>query len=256
MHLHGFDSLVAADRDDHELAEELAHRAGLLLLKIRRDLDRGTPVADVRRDGDLKSHDFIATLLHRLRPEDALLSEEGLDDPRRLRVERVWIIDPLDGTNEFGERGRDDWAVHVALLQKGRLSAGAVALPELGRTFSTRSASMVQPPKRRLRVAVSRSRPPREAQALVERLDAELCAMGSAGAKAMAVVSGRVDAYVHSGGQYEWDSAAPVAVATAAGLHASRLDGSELKYNKPSPWLPDLLICRAELRGRLLAALA
>jgi 3'(2'), 5'-bisphosphate nucleotidase len=226
------------------------------LLEIRRDLDRGRPAAEVRRDGDLKSHEFIASFLRTLRPGDALLSEEGLDDPRRLSAERVWIIDPLDGTNEFGEHGRDDWAVHVALVQEGRLAAGAVALPELGRTFSTHSVRMVHPPTRRLRVAVSRSRPPREAQVLVDRLDAELCAMGTAGAKAMAVVSGAVDAYVHSGGQYEWDSAAPVAVATAAGLHASRLDGSELEYNKPSPWLPDLLICREELRAPILAALA
>ena len=91
---------------------------------------------------------------------------------------------------------------------------------------------------------------------VAEALGAELVAMGSAGAKAMAVVLGHADIYAHSGGQYEWDSCAPVAVAKAAGLHVSRIDGSELRYNQPDPYLPDLLICRPELAAEVLRALA
>ena len=239
------------------IAVRAARRAGEIIVRSLVRLESLEVTSKGRNDYvseiDRAAEREIIDIVRKHYPEHAILAEES---GRSGEHDTVWIIDPLDGTNEFGEQGRDDWAVHVALVQEGRLAAGAVALPALGRTFSTRSARMVQPPTRRLRVAVSRSRPPREAQVLVDRLDAELCAMGSAGAKAMTVVSGTVDAYVHSGGQYEWDSAAPVAVATAAGLHASRLDGSELEYNKPSPWLPDLLICREELRAPILAALA
>lgn len=240
---------------DHELAEAIASRSGQLLLEIRRGLDHGRPAAAVRRDGDIESHDLIVSLLRTLRPSDAVLSEESVDEPRRLQSDRVWIVDPLDGTNEFGERGRNDWAVHVALYANGRLAAGAVTLPAFGKTYSTRLAEVRHPPPRRLRIAVSRTRPPSESQVLASALEAELVPMGSAGAKAMAVLDGTVDAYVHSGGQYEWDSAAPVAVAIFAGLHASRLNGAELEYNQSSPWLPDLLICRGELRDRLLSTL-
>jgi 3'(2'), 5'-bisphosphate nucleotidase len=183
-----------------------------------------------------------------------VLSEEGVDDPERLTASRVWIVDPLDGTREFGEYGRTDWAVHVALVIDGQVEAAAVALPALGRTLT------MEPPPDPVpasegppRLVVSRSRPPAVAAALAYHLDGEMLALGSAGAKAMAVVLGLADVYAHSGGQYEWDSAAPVGVAAAAGLHVSRLDGLPLQYNRPDPWLPDLLICRPELADAILA---
>jgi 3'(2'), 5'-bisphosphate nucleotidase len=187
------------------------------------------------------------------RPADAVLSEEADDDPARLTADRVWITDPLDGTREFAE-GRDDWAVHVALWSDGDLVAGAVALPALGRTVATDAPPTV--PSRtseRPRIAVSRSRAPRIAQVAARELDADLVPMGSAGYKVAAVLFGEVDAYIHAGGQYEWDSAAPVVVARAAGLHASRLDGSALVYNRPDPYLPDLIVCRPELAPEFLS---
>jgi 3'(2'), 5'-bisphosphate nucleotidase len=186
-----------------------------------------------------------------------VLSEEGADDPIRLVSDRVWIVDPLDGTREFAELDRADWAVHVALWERGDLVAGAVALPAEGTTLS--AADVAAAPARSagpVRLAVSRSRPPVLVVELARRVGGQLVPMGSAGVKAMSVVRGTADAYVHAGGQYEWDSAAPVAVARAAGLHTSRVDGSPLRYNKPDPHLPDLLICRPELADQLLTALA
>ena len=184
-----------------------------------------------------------------------MLSEEGLDDRSRVGRPRVWIVDPLDGTREFGEPDRDDWAVHVALWADGRLAAGSVALPAQGLTFTTDPPPVVPPPAGDMppRIVVSRSRPPDFVAPLAEALGAEVVAMGSAGAKAMAVVQGQADAYVHAGGQYEWDSAAPAAVAAAAGLHVSRIDGSSPVYNRPDPLLPDLLVCRRELATPILA---
>ncbi len=185
-----------------------------------------------------------------------MLSEEGGDDPGRVEAARVWIIDPLDGTREFGELDRDDWAVHVALWQTGRLVAGAVALPAQGVLLQTPDPKLGKRTAGPPRITVSRTRPPGLAQAVARRLGGELIAMGSAGAKMAAIVQGQADVYLHAGGQYEWDSAAPVAVATAAGLHASRLDGSPLRYNQPDPFLPDLLVCRPELVERVLAAIS
>lgn len=190
-----------------------------------------------------------------LRPDDALLSEEGVDDQRRLQCERVWIVDPLDGTKEYALPGRADWAVHVALWQSGDLVAGAVALPAQGCTFSSAHAEPLLPPGDPLRIVVSRSRAPSFVSSLASWLRADVVPLGSAGAKAMSLLQGRADAYVHAGGMYEWDSAAPVAVARAAGLHTSRLDGSALVYNSRDPLLPDLVICRPELADRLLAGL-
>ena len=182
-----------------------------------------------------------------------MLSEEGVDDPARLSATRVWIVDPLDGTREFGEAGRTDWAVHVALVIEGQVRAAAVALPARDLTLSSVPAPTLAPahdgPPR---IVVSRTRPPAIAEELAARLDGVLVPLGSAGAKAMSVVMGDADIYAHSGGQYEWDSAAPVGVAMAANLHTSRLDGSPLVYNQPEPWLPDLLICRPELTARVL----
>jgi 3'(2'), 5'-bisphosphate nucleotidase len=240
--------------DDSRLAHDLAAEAGHRLLSLRAG---GGDPADLRKQGDRQSHEFLAAELARLRPADAVLSEEGRDNPARLAAERVWIVDPLDGTREFGEPGRTDWAVHVALWERGELTAGAVALPAQGTVLSTAQppAPPPPPPGGPLRVLVSRTRPP----ALLDRLAGEipltLVPLGSAGAKAAAVISGAADAYVHSGGQYEWDSAAPVAVVQAAGLHASRLDGSKLAYNQADPSLPDILICPAGLAPTLLDAL-
>lgn len=246
---------AAGDPADHALARRLAGDAGALLMALRESW-AGEP--DGLRDaGDARSHAYLAEQLRLERPTDAVLSEEGTEDLGRLRADRVWIVDPLDGTREFGEAGRRDWAVHVALWERGRLVAGAVARPAIGDVIATDA-----PPPRptgispAIRVAVSRTRPPSFSQALAERLDAVLVPMGSAGIKAMAVVDGTVDAYVHDGGQHEWDSAVPVAVALAAGLHASRLDGSPLVYNQPDPSVPDLYICGPELAGTLLAAFA
>jgi len=242
----------AADHDD---AARLAEEAGRLLLDIRRRIG-AEPAETVKDEGDRRSHELLVAHLRELHPGDAVLSEEGTDDEARLGAPRVWIVDPLDGTREFGEPPRDDWAVHVALVVDEVPVAGAVALPAMQLVLST-AAPPAPPPAHSgaVRLVVSRSRPPAAAETLAAALGAELLPMGSAGAKAMAVVRGEADVYAHSGGQYEWDSAAPVAVALAAGLHCSRLDGSPLRYNQPNPWLPDLLICRPELAGRVLDAL-
>jgi 3'(2'), 5'-bisphosphate nucleotidase len=255
--------------DDHRLARALAEAAGEVLLALRA-ADPGTDPGQLKADGDRQSHLFLMDQLAAVRPDDAVLSEEGKDDPVRLGADRVWIIDPLDGTREFGEVPRDDWAVHVALWERGDLVAGAVARPARGTTLATdrvtgppgvghlsaEGGAAAARPSDRLRLAVSRSRPPAFVARLAERLDAELVPMGSAGIKATAVVDGTVDAYVHAGGQYEWDSAAPVAVARAAGLHTSRIDGSPLEYNRPDPLLPDLLICRPEVADHLLTVIS
>ncbi len=241
--------------DDHRLAARLAAEAGELLLALR--ASSGDP-DELRKAGDRRSHEFLAAELARHRPDDAVLSEEGRDDPARRRAGRVWIVDPLDGTREFGEPGRTDWAVHVALWERGALTAGAVALPAQGQVLSTAEPPPAPPepaPDRPVRVLVSRTRPPAFLTQLATYVPLEFVPLGSAGAKAAAVIRGDADAYLHSGGQYEWDSAAPVAVAQAAGLHASRLDGSALAYNQPDPWLPDILICPPGLATRLLAGL-
>jgi 3'(2'), 5'-bisphosphate nucleotidase len=240
---------------DALLARELADAAGAHLLELRRS---GLDADDLRRQGDRTSNTLLLDRLAADRPGDAVLSEEAADDAARLSASRVWIIDPLDGTREYGEVERTDWAVHVALWERGGLVAGAVALPARGVTFGSDRPAPVPAPRhgsQRLRLAVSRSRPPSFVVALAEQLDAELVPMGSAGVKATAVLADEVDAYVHAGGQYEWDSAAPVAVCAAAGLHTSRIDGSALEYNQPDPLLPDLLICRPEARGTLLTAI-
>jgi 3'(2'), 5'-bisphosphate nucleotidase len=224
------------------------------LLKLRAG---GGDATALRQAGDRQSHEFLTAELARLRPGDAVLSEEGTDDHARLSARRVWIVDPLDGTREFGELDRTDWAVHVALWEQGELTAGAVALPAQGIVLSTAEPVTRQGPvPARPRFVVSRTRPPALSAALAEQLGADLVPLGSAGAKAAAVIRGAADAYVHSGGQFEWDSAAPVAVCAGAGLHTSRADGSPLMYNQPHPWLPDLLICRSELAEAVLGAVA
>jgi len=268
--------------NDHALARDLAGQAGQRLLALRAaDGDPDT----LRKAGDRLSHEFLAAELAARRPGDVVLSEEAADDRARLTADRVWIVDPLDGTREFGEPGRTDWAVHVALWERtpvqeddqpssppaaredgrrdgtgGGLTAGAVALPAQGRVLSTGgeipSGHGDHPAgDRRVRIVVSRSRAPRLVRDISDLIDAELVPLGSAGAKVAAVVSGEFDAYVHGGGFYEWDTAAPVAVARAAGFHASRIDGSPLLYNQADLLLPDILVCRPALAGTLLQAI-
>lgn len=237
------------EMNDHELSVWLADQAGTELLKVR---EQGLQGKELKDAGDLASHELLMRLIPEHRPGDAILSEEGADDSARLSSDRVWIIDPLDGTREFSEPPRDDWAVHVALWENGDLVAGAVAQPALGETFNTATPAVVAPrTSDKVRIAVSRTRPPEFVQVLAEEIDAELVPMGSAGVKVMSVVRDISDVYVHAGGQYEWDSAAPVVVARAAGLHASRADGQPLRYNRESPWLPDLLVCRPELAEQM-----
>jgi 3'(2'), 5'-bisphosphate nucleotidase len=240
--------------NDHQLAAQLAADAGRLLLAVREEL-ADAPPAERKAAGDKRSHDYLMTALAAERPDDAVLSEEGADNPVRLNTERVWIVDPLDGTREFSELDRDDWAVHVALWQAGELAAGAVAMPARGITLATPTVTAPSAYTGQPRIAVSRSRPPAIAETVRERLDGVLVPMGSAGVKVAAVVQGAADVYVHAGGQYEWDSAAPVAVARAAGLHTSRIDGSPLAYNRPDPLLPDLVVCRPEYAQAVLAAI-
>lgn len=240
---------------DHDLAARLATAAGKLLLDVRDELADAT-AAERKAAGDKRSHDFLTEALATERPDDSVLSEEGADDAVRLTAERVWIVDPLDGTREFSELGRDDWAVHVALWQAGGLVAGAVALPAQGMALATPTVTPPPPQPETPRIVVSRTRPPAIALAVRDALGGTLVEMGSAGAKVASVVQGRSDVYVHAGGQYEWDSAAPVAVARAAGLHTSRIDGSPLSYNQRDPLLPDLVVCRPDLADAVLRVTA
>ncbi len=243
-----------AATDDHALATWLATTAGERLLQVRQEGLEGRELKDA---GDRAAHELLMELLREHRPDDVVLSEEaaesGADVAARRAANRVWIVDPLDGTREFSEVPRDDWAVHVALWEDGELTAGAVAQPALGQTFHT-GAPPVVPPRTpgRPRIAVSRTRPPAFVEALAQEIDAELVPMGSAGVKVMSVVRDVADAYVHAGGQYQWDNAAPVVVARAAGLHCSRVDGSPLVYNEDDTSLPDLIVCRPELAEQII----
>lgn len=245
---------LAGDRlSDGELAAELANAAGKILLELRESgLISGKALG---KAGDETANQFLVHAIRAARPDDGLLSEESADSDARLSKERVWIIDPVDGTREYGEE-RPDWAVHVGLSIGGVAQIGAVALPGMGLTL--RSDAPLAPPRRaeRLRMLVSRTRPAKQAVEVAKALDAELIPMGSAGAKAMAVVRGEADIYLHSGGQYEWDNCAPVAVAKAHGLHCSRIDGSPLIYNNKDTYLPDLLICHQQDAQRILELVA
>jgi 3'(2'), 5'-bisphosphate nucleotidase len=237
---------------DVAVAAHAAREASDVLLRLRGDGLAGRALGDA---GDAAAQQAILAVLTAERPDDVVFSEEAVDDRRRLDADRVWIVDPLDGTREYGETTRHDWAVHVALWSAGELTAAAVALPALGEVLVTDPAPAL-PPRADgpVRIAVSRSRPPAEADAVAAALDGALVPLGSAGYKTVAVVRGEVDAYVHAGGMYQWDSAAPVAIARAAGLATSRLDGSPVVYNDADPWLPDLVVCRPELAERVLAA--
>jgi 3'(2'), 5'-bisphosphate nucleotidase len=248
---------MSQEPTDAELARDLATEAGQLLLRLRDERGFDDPGA-LRDAGDKQSNELLLRLLSQARPDDIVLSEESADDPRRHEADRLWIIDPLDGTTEFGEPGRTDWAVHVALWQRGRgLIEGAVALPALGRTLSTADPLPELPaPNPRPRLAVSRTRRPAWVVAVAEEVGGELVPIGSAGMKTMSVVLGDADVYMHSGPMKEWDSAAPVVVAAKAGLAVSDLRGEGLVFNKPSRLTDQLLVCHAELVEPLLAAFA
>lgn len=242
---------------DAQLATRLAVEAGELLVALRAEMfGAGASIWDVRDAGDAAAQRYLAGELHTLRVDDAVLSEEGLEDVRRYEADRVWIIDPLDGTREYGEPGRHDWAVHVALWERTHFGAAAVSLPAVDLVFSTDPpAPMPEQVRDRPRLVTSRSRAPYAAVLVAEGLGCDAVRLGSAGAKAMAVVMGEADIYVHDGGMYQWDSAAPAAVAMAAGFHASRVDGSPLVYNERDPWLPDFFVCRPELAEGVLKAI-
>ena len=242
---------------DQQLASRVATEAGAMLVELRDELvAEGIHYWDLKDEGDVAGHRYIMSALTTARPDDVILSEEAADNRRRLSAERVWIIDPIDGTNEFAEHPRHDWAIHIALWEAGELTAASVALPTLGVTFDASPAAVV-PPSTRARplLVTSRSRNPYCAVMVANALGCDVARLGSAGAKAMAIVMGEADIYVHDGGMYQWDSAAPSAVAKAAGLHVSRIDGSPLEYNKESLWLPDFLVCRTELAEPALKAL-
>ncbi len=242
---------------DQQLASRVATEAGVMLVDLRDELvAEGIHYWDLKDEGDVAGHRYIMSALTAARSDDVILSEEAADNRRRLGAKRVWIIDPIDGTNEFAEHPRHDWAIHIALWESGELTAASVALPTLGITFDASPAAVVPPSTRAKPLLVtSRSRNPYCAVMVANALGCDVARLGSAGAKAMAVVMGEADIYVHDGGMYQWDSAAPSAVAKAAGLHVSRIDGSPLKYNQESLWLPDFLVCRTEFAEDALKAL-
>lgn len=247
-------------RTDAELAADLAAEAGQLLLAVRAEVGHDFPWA-LGDAGDVHANDLLLRRLRAERPGDAVLSEEAHDDLQRLHADRVWIIDPLDGTREYSMPYREDWAVHVALWQRtadghGAITDAAVALPALGEVHRSDQVSAPPPPRPGpIRITASSNRPPAVLWRLRDRLDIEFVAIGSAGAKAMAVLRGDADAYIHAGGQWEWDNAAPAGVLHAARMHATRIDGAPLRYNQPDPYLPDLLMCRPEIAETLLDAM-
>jgi 3'(2'), 5'-bisphosphate nucleotidase len=238
--------------NDHELAAHLAQVAGKLLLDVRASgVLSGNALG---KAGDQTANQFLCHAIRDQRPDDGLLSEEEKDNLERLAKSRVWIIDPVDGTREYGEE-RTDWAVHVALAVDGKATVGAVALPGLGLVLRSDQPQAIPEAPATPRMVVSRTRPAKEALDVAEKIGAELIPMGSAGAKAMAIVRGEAEIYLHTGGQFEWDSCAPAAVATAYGLHVSRIDGSPMLYNQSDVYMPDLLICRTEWAEQILALL-
>ncbi|MHA7686297.1 3'(2'),5'-bisphosphate nucleotidase CysQ [Corynebacterium evansiae] len=243
---------MTAELNDATLAQRLAQGTGEILKGVRNvGLLRGT---ELGKAGDALAQDWIARSLVQHRPNDAMLSEEAEDDLTRLDNSRVWIIDPLDGTREYAG-GRQDWAVHIALVENGKIVESAVGMPDLGRVFSSSEVRAVEG-SRTNRLVISQNTTPAIAEFIAEDLGLELVTMGSCGAKAVSVILGDNDAYVHAGGQYEWDNAAPVGIAQAAGLHTSRLDGTELCYNCESPYLPDLVIARPDMADEILASAA
>ena len=242
---------------DQQLASRVATEAGAMLVELRDELvAEGVHYWDLKDEGDVAGHRYIMSALTAARPDDVILSEEAADNRKRLSADRVWIIDPIDGTNEFAEHPRHDWAIHIALWESGELTAASVALPTLGITFDASPAAVVPPSTREKPLLVtSRSRNPYCAVMVANALGCDVARLGSAGAKAMAIVMGEADIYVHDGGMYQWDSAAPIAVAAAAGLFTSRIDGTPLIYNRRDAWLPDLVVCQQHLAQQVIDAL-
>lgn len=268
--------MTAATRTpDQQLAVDLAIEAGRLLVDLRSSGPTGRELGDI---GDRRANTLLLERLAAARPDDAVLSEESADDLARVDADRVWIIDPVDGTREYGLGDRPDWAVHVALWERAgdpalsRLTAAAVGLPALGVVSGVDDDEVyaapvgnggvdgggLLPPRTgsRPRIVLSASRPPRFADAVAEAVGGDLVPLGSAGAKTAAVVRGEADAYIHAGGQYQWDSAAPAGVALARGFVAVRIDGTPLEYNVSDTYLPDLVACRADLADAILGAIA
>lgn len=240
---------MTAELTDARLTHRLAQGTGEILKGVRNvGVLRGRSLGDA---GDDLAQSWISRTLAQHRPGDGFLSEEAADNPARLKKDRVWIVDPLDGTKEFAT-GRQDWAVHIALVENGRPTHAAVGMPDLGVVFDSADVRAVVGPYSR-KIVVSHNRPPAVASYVAQEMGYETVQLGSAGAKAIHVLLGDSDAYIHAGGQYEWDSAAPVGVATAAGLHCSRLDGSALTYNNKDTYVPDMLICRPELAEEIMA---
>jgi 3'(2'), 5'-bisphosphate nucleotidase len=247
---------VRAPTDDEQLAVTVAQQAGELLRTLRAENHhlRGWALGDI---GDVQANDFIVAALKTARPDDAILSEESPDNLRRLDADRVWIVDPLDGTKEYREPPRTDWAVHIALWERGQgLTASVVALPDLAIAPSTATAARTAPSPARPRVVVSRSRNPWGTGQVVRAINGDIVRMGSAGAKAMAVVHGQAEVYLHNDGLWEWDAGAPAAVAKAAGLHVSDVAGRPLEWNKREPWVSGFLVCLPELADAVLEELA
>ena len=275
--------------NDAELARDVAQAAGQRLIALRRDFG---PVDAADRDqiralrdaADRASHEFILSRLNAERPDDAVLSEEGHDGLERDTAHRVWIVDPLDGTSEFGQ-GRADFAVHVALWQRddsagpgtARLVAGCIDLPAQRVTYSsadsgafasaradTDSDLTVHRPGAPVRVVVSRTRPPalaidpeRLAAALevanIEIGAVDVLRVGSVGAKVAELLGGRADLYLHDSGFYEWDVAAPLIVAEHYGLRACHLNGTTITFNHRPPWVKDLVVGKPELVAAVVA---
>lgn len=248
--------------NDSELSRDVAIEAGRLLLDLRATYGDLDP-ADVdtanrlRKEADRASHLLIADRISAARPDDVILSEEGKDDPARLVADRVWIVDPLDGTFEFGQ-GRSDFAVHIVLWVRdalsptgARLVASTVELPAQGLTrtdIDTPDVSFALPTDRPIRIVASRSRAPKwlpdAVAVLADRMgrEVEVIDVGSVGAKVNEILCGRADAYVHDTGFYEWDVAAPYAVAHRYGLHASHVGGEPIRFNQDPPYVTSLLV--------------
>jgi len=242
--------------DDHQLAGLAAQVTGEVLAELRREAFRdGWMIWEVRDEGDRRAHDRLVEELGSARPDDVVLSEEGVDDARRLDAERVWIVDPLDGTVDYSSPYSDDYAVHVALVVNGVPTAAAVSLPALGRLYGTATSPRPADPLRDRPVVIASRAQAHWGQALAEELGGDAVTAGSAGVKAMAVVAGEADVYIHPTGLYEWDVCAPAAVARAAGLFVSGIDGSELEFNRARPVVPGLVVCRPELASAVLEAL-
>lgn len=233
--------------NDHQLAAALAAKAGQALSELReRPHSGGFDPWGLRDEGDRLAHNLLVELLGSHRPDDIVLSEEGREDRRRLDADRTWIIDPLDGTHDYPFLDSIEWAVHVALVEEQRPTAAAVAVPGMDQVFATDLGSAAEPMDRDQPLVISGRSNAYLASEVAETIGGKLTACGSSGVKAMLVVSGAVDVYVHGSGLYEWDVCAPAAVAEALGMVVTDLEGDEIVYNKSQPIVRGLVISRPE----------